>query len=604
MGTSRARERLARQVTGAVFDGSDPAAAAETAGFNTAVTHRPAVVVAAQQRADVAAAVRYAHDEGLPVTVQATGHGADAPAEGTVFVSTRRMQGLQVDPVARVARVEAGVRWRQVIDAAVPHGLAPLSGSSSGVGVVGYTLGRRDGPPRPAARLRGRPRPRRRAGDGRGRDHAPSPRRATRSCSGRCAAARAASGSSSALEFDLVPVPRFFGGALFFTGAAIEPVLRAFGAWAPTLPEEVTTSVALLRLPPSDDVPPPLRGVVSLALRFGFTGAPDEGDALLAPMRAVADARARLVGPMSFAEVDRIHMDPPEPLPAVTRGAAHGSMPAGLVDALLAGRGPGRRRPAGAGRAPADGRRARPPGRDPERGGRARRRVRADRRGPGAAAAGGRRPRRRPRRSSRRGAVDDRNGTGQLRGPRRATPEQPVDSRGPRPASSGQGRRRPARLFGGAVSASAPRRGGCAMNRQVVVVEPGQGDRVGNVEFLARTVDTPYFNLGIVALEPGQGVDGHRHDGGGRLLPRARRHPVGHRRRRAPGASGRARHVRAGPRGTAHALANDGPDGRPVPQRPRPGRLRPADRPAVNVVSPGPLGAGAGSGGTRTTSGS
>ena len=51
------------------------------------------------------------------------------------------------------------------------------------------------------------------------------------------------------------------------------------------------------------------------------------------------------------------------------------------------------------------------------------------------------------------------------------------------------------------------------MNRQVVVVEPGQGDRVGNVEFLARTVDTPYFNLGIVCLEPGQGVDGHRHAG-------------------------------------------------------------------------------------------
>ena len=100
-----------------------------------------------------------------PSRSRPTGHGAAAPADGTVFVSTRRMQGLQVDPVARVARVEAGVRWRSVIDAAVPHGLAPLSGSSSGVGAVGYTLGWRDGPSRAPPRLRRRPRP-----DGRARD--------------------------------------------------------------------------------------------------------------------------------------------------------------------------------------------------------------------------------------------------------------------------------------------------------------------------------------------------------------------------------------------------------------------------------------------------
>ncbi len=60
----------------------DPAAITEAAGFNTAVTHRPAVVVAADSAEDVAAAVRLAGDEGLPVAVQATGHGAAAPAEG------------------------------------------------------------------------------------------------------------------------------------------------------------------------------------------------------------------------------------------------------------------------------------------------------------------------------------------------------------------------------------------------------------------------------------------------------------------------------------------------------------------------------------------
>ncbi len=339
MGTSYTRERLARQVAGAVFDGGEPAAAAEAAGFNTAVTHRPAVVVAATSAEDVAAAVRYADDEGLPVAVQATGHGAAAPADGTVLVSTRRMQGVRIDPVARVARVEAGVRWRAVIDAAVPHGVAPLSGSSSGVGVVGYTLGGGMGH---LARRHGF-----------AADHVRSVELVTAGGDLRTVTAesdpelfwavrggQSRFGIVSALELDLFPVPRFFGGAMIFAAPAVEEVLHTFAAWAPTMPEEVTTSVALLRLPPSDDVPPPMRGVVSLALRFGFTGSPERGEALLAPMRRVATPVLDSVGPMSFADVDRIHMDPAGPLPAVTRGGLLHSLPAGLLDTLLEVAGP------------------------------------------------------------------------------------------------------------------------------------------------------------------------------------------------------------------------------------------------------------------------
>ncbi|HSK27331.1 MAG TPA: cupin domain-containing protein [Jiangellales bacterium] len=50
------------------------------------------------------------------------------------------------------------------------------------------------------------------------------------------------------------------------------------------------------------------------------------------------------------------------------------------------------------------------------------------------------------------------------------------------------------------------------MSRPVVVVGPGQGHRVGNVEFLARTEDTPFFNLAIIVLRPGQGVESHVHE--------------------------------------------------------------------------------------------
>ena len=333
-------EQLARELGGAVFDGDDPAAADEKAAFNTAVTHRPAVVVAARSAADLAAAVRYAADQGLAVSVQATGHGAAKPADGTVLVSTRAMKGVDIDPAARLARVEAGVRWRTVIDAAAPYGLAPLSGSSSGVGVVGYTLGGGMGH---LARRHGFAADLVRSvemvtADGEIRtvtaDSDPELFWAVRG-------GQSSFGIVSALEFDLVPVPEFFGGAMIFPTEAVEDVLNAFSQWAPTMPEAVTTSVALLRMPAVEQVPPPLRGVVSLALRFGFAGPRDRGEQLIAPMRRVASPVLDSVAPMPFAAVDAIHMDPTEPMPAVARGGLLRELSPAVVETLLAVAGPG-----------------------------------------------------------------------------------------------------------------------------------------------------------------------------------------------------------------------------------------------------------------------
>ena len=36
-----------------------------------------------------------------------------------------------------------------------------------------------------------------------------------------------------------------------------------------------------------------------------------------------------------------------------------------------------------------------------------------------------------------------------------------------------------------------------------IIVRPGEGARVGNVEFLARTADTPRFTFGIIEIAPG-----------------------------------------------------------------------------------------------------
>ena len=44
-----------------------------------------------------------------------------------------------------------------------------------------------------------------------------------------------------------------------------------------------------------------------------------------------------------------------------------------------------------------------------------------------------------------------------------------------------------------------------------IVVRPGEGHRVGNVEFLARSRDTPRFNLGIIDFGAGRELEQHVH---------------------------------------------------------------------------------------------
>jgi mannose-6-phosphate isomerase-like protein (cupin superfamily) len=47
---------------------------------------------------------------------------------------------------------------------------------------------------------------------------------------------------------------------------------------------------------------------------------------------------------------------------------------------------------------------------------------------------------------------------------------------------------------------------------KAVVVHPGEGHRVGNVEFLARSADTPRFNLAVIEIQPRRGgPPSHRH---------------------------------------------------------------------------------------------
>lgn len=330
---------LVRQVAGPVLAGDDPEVPAEVATFNLAFTHRPAVVVGATSAPDVAAAVSWAVANGLPVAAQATGHGPVRAVEGAVLVTTSRMRSVSIDAERRTATIGAGVRWAEVNDAAAPHGLAGVSGSSSSVGVVGYSLGGGMG-------SLGRQ-------YGFGADQVRSIELVT--ADGRVRHVDAASepdlfwavrggkanfGVITSLEIGLVPVTTIYGGAVFFSADSVRDVLHSFRTWAPTLPDRSSTSIALMNFPPLPELPEPLRGKYVVMLRFAHNGSDAEGAELLAPMLEAGEVLISGVGAMPYTNADAIHQDPTDPLPVWEKGGLLRELSCEAVDALLDVAGP------------------------------------------------------------------------------------------------------------------------------------------------------------------------------------------------------------------------------------------------------------------------
>ncbi|MGW7487851.1 FAD-binding oxidoreductase [Streptomyces sp. NPDC054786] len=303
---------LIRESQGPVLVPGDDAYDAERSGFQRAYRHRPAVIVGAECAGDVVAAVRFARAQGLPVAVQATGHGLSAATDGGLLISTRRMAGVRVDAAARTARVEAGVVWGQVIEAAAPYGLAPLNGSSPGVGVIAYTLGGGVGV---LARTYGFAADQVRSVDLVTADA--RQRQVTADSDPELFGALLGGGHGlgvvTAMEFGLVPVARLYGGQLVFGGEQLEEASAAYLRWTATVPDELTSSLALIAYPDLPQLPEPLRGRYLAQIRIAYTGSAEEGERLVAPLRAVGPRVSDELREMPYAESHTIHRDPSDP---------------------------------------------------------------------------------------------------------------------------------------------------------------------------------------------------------------------------------------------------------------------------------------------------
>ncbi len=128
---------------------------------------------------------------------------------------------------------------------------------------------------------------------------------------------------------------------MFWPGELAPRCSPAFVEWTKTLPDDFSASIGLLRLPPVPEVPEPLRGKFTVHLRVGYVGSDAEGERLVAPMReAVAPPMIDMVGRMPYIELDRIHMDPEQPVPFEEGGMTLRELGPDTIAAILEQAGP------------------------------------------------------------------------------------------------------------------------------------------------------------------------------------------------------------------------------------------------------------------------
>src|SRR5213592_1370629 len=134
---------LASEMKGGVVGPGDSSYDELREVFNAMVDHRPQAFARCESADDVAAAIRFARASGLDISVYCGGHGVTgaAVADGGLVIDLRTMNGVEVDPEAKIARVQGGATWGVIDETTQEHGLAVTGGRVPGTGVAGLALG-------------------------------------------------------------------------------------------------------------------------------------------------------------------------------------------------------------------------------------------------------------------------------------------------------------------------------------------------------------------------------------------------------------------------------------------------------------------------------
>jgi FAD/FMN-containing dehydrogenase len=275
-----ALQRLRSAVHGSVLTSLDTDYDTTRRIFNAMIDRRPAVIVRAAGVGDVVAAVRFAREHALAISVRGGGHSVAGTAvrDDGLMIDLQPMKAMRVDPEHRIAHAEPGLRLGEFDRATQAHGLATTLGVATDTGIAGLTLGGGLG------WLNGK--------FGLACDNVRSFEVVTAEAQVLTVdahrhedlywALRGGSGNFgvvTSFEYQLHSVgPIVLGGMIAFPWTRATEVLRVFLELSETAPDELSTVGALLTLPD---------GTPAVAVAICYCGPIEEGTKAVAPLRGL-----------------------------------------------------------------------------------------------------------------------------------------------------------------------------------------------------------------------------------------------------------------------------------------------------------------------------
>ena len=271
--------------------------------WNATVDRKPLAIVRASGAADVVRAVGFAREHQLPLAVRGGGHNiaGNAVCDGGLMLDLSPMKSVRVNAAARTARVEPGVTLGEFDREAQAFGLATPLGINSTTGVAGLTLGGGFGW---ISRMHGLT-----VDNLLSADVVTAGGKLLRASDEENAdlfwAVRGGGGNfgvATSFEYRLHSVgPEVLAGLIVHPIAHAKELLEGYRRFVATAPDEVTAWVVLRKAPPLPFLPPEVHGTEVLVFAVCALGDLEAAEKALAPLRALGNPIADVVGPSPFA---------------------------------------------------------------------------------------------------------------------------------------------------------------------------------------------------------------------------------------------------------------------------------------------------------------
>ncbi|HEU5430248.1 MAG TPA: FAD-dependent oxidoreductase, partial [Thermomicrobiales bacterium] len=313
-------DALRASVAGRIVTAADADYDAARRVVNFTFDRRPLAVVHAANAQDVAATVRFARDHDLPLAARSGGHSVAgfSMVDDAIVVDLSGMNRVEIDPAARIARVQPGATSGDLAGPAHARGLALSTGDIHSVGMGGLTTGGGIG-----FMVRKY---------GLAVDNLLSAKVVT--AAGEIVTASSAThadlfwairggggnvGVVTEFTFRLAPVGQILGGELLLP--ATREVVRGYLDYAAAAPDDLTTIANLMYAPPAPHVPEERVGELVLSILVCWSGDLETGERAVAPLRALAAPVADAVAPI--------------PYPAIYQFTAHQAAPHGTAIRMM-----------------------------------------------------------------------------------------------------------------------------------------------------------------------------------------------------------------------------------------------------------------------------